>query len=218
MPEPGAAVEALEASGQGYRSGARTVPESWHQPRFPVSPRVPVPLPLPLPMSDPDPRDLRWTGEEAERLLRELEETDASHPPPGSASERRRSRDRRPARRGRASSCLLTLVSMGAAVVGLLYVAPWMSEFLDGAGVPLSYRSSCGSRSSPGGAWWPVLGPADPEVVATVRRRYCGDAFINASGVLQVASFRSPQEAEAFARRLGREIGVPFRTGRSPGP
>jgi serine/threonine-protein kinase len=78
---------------------------------------------------------------------------------------------------------------------------------------PLTYQSSCGSLSSSSGEWWPVLGPAKDDLLENVRSRYCGDAYVNANGYLQVASFNSPSEAEQFVERLSIATGASFRMG-----
>lgn len=77
----------------------------------------------------------------------------------------------------------------------------------------LTYQSSCGSSSSSSGEWWPVLGPANDDLFQIVRSRYCGDAFINANGYLQVASFNSPSEADKFVQRLSIATRAAFRRG-----
>lgn len=80
----------------------------------------------------------------------------------------------------------------------------------------LSWQSSCGSPPVSGSSWWPVLGPAD--ALETVRRRYCGDAYLTAEGASQVASFSSFEEATAFAQRLADASGYSFRVGQPRTP
>ena len=77
----------------------------------------------------------------------------------------------------------------------------------------LSYNASCGSPDSTTGRWWPVLGAADPSLLSTVRSRFCGDAFLNVEGALQVASFGSREDAEAFRARIEQATGQTFRVG-----
>jgi hypothetical protein len=144
--------------------------------------------------------EIERTGREAERLLEALES------PP---SRRRRS--------GRRRSAWLAwlLIAVPLALLGL----PALREAVGrGAAVlapaPLRHRASCGSSDSADGVWWPVLGPADPSLLRRVRQDYCGDAYINGQGHLQVASFARRDEAERFARRLSAATGAPFRSGR----
>ena len=58
-----------------------------------------------------------------------------------------------------------------------------------------------------------MLGAADPSLLSTVRSRFCGDAYINVEGELQVASFGSWEDAEAFRVRIEQATGQTFRVG-----
>ena len=71
----------------------------------------------------------------------------------------------------------------------------------------LGYSASCGSTISASGRWWPVRGGGKGSLFTTVRSRYCGDAFINATGALQAASFGSWEEADAFKMRIEEATG-----------
>jgi len=78
----------------------------------------------------------------------------------------------------------------------------------------ISYASSCGSsKSYRGQIWWPVLGRNDLALLRKIRKNYCGDAYINASGHLQLASFTSRSEAETFKKTLEGVTGERFRVG-----
>ena len=77
----------------------------------------------------------------------------------------------------------------------------------------LGYSASCGSTISASGRWWPVLGGGEGSLLTTVKSRYCGDAFINATGALQAASFGSWEEADAFKTRIEQATGESFRVG-----
>ncbi|URR34957.1 serine/threonine protein kinase [Thermosynechococcus sp. HN-54] len=74
----------------------------------------------------------------------------------------------------------------------------------------LSWQPACGSSYAPNAYWWPVRGPSS--ALDLVKERYCGDAII-INGQTQVASFRSQEEAEAFANSLSQESGYPFYVG-----
>ena len=78
---------------------------------------------------------------------------------------------------------------------------------------PLRYSKSCGSPPGAGKRWWPVLGRPNRQLLQTIRNRYCGDAYINEEGSLQVASFDSLEGAERFRRRLQKSTGAAFRVG-----
>lgn len=72
----------------------------------------------------------------------------------------------------------------------------------------LSYRSSCGDPFTNGKTWYSVVGYSDS--LSTVKNRYCGDALINKSGNVQVASFTSHSRAENFANQLESSTGMDF--------
>lgn len=77
--------------------------------------------------------------------------------------------------------------------------------------VALSWQPSCGSPPVNGGTWWPVLGPA--EALEAVRGRFCGDAYVNANGSMQTASFSNIDDATTFAQKLSEASGYSFRVG-----
>lgn len=80
---------------------------------------------------------------------------------------------------------------------------------------PLVFARSCGSPASQTSKkWWPVLGPADPDLLREVKINYCGDAYITENNALQVASFTSWEGADAFAKRIERATNRRFRVGR----
>ena len=74
-----------------------------------------------------------------------------------------------------------------------------------------------GSTSSASGQWWPVLGPANARLVSTIKTDYCGDAYINEQGALQIASFSTENAARDFAAQISRATGANFRVGQSRG-
>jgi hypothetical protein len=65
---------------------------------------------------------------------------------------------------------------------------------------------------------WPVLTEYDLVLLQVVRRSYCGDAYKNSNGALQVASFISEQKAQNFAQLLSVATGKPFRVGQRNSP
>jgi hypothetical protein len=58
-----------------------------------------------------------------------------------------------------------------------------------------------------------VLGPPNQELLNKVSSQYCGDAFINDNGYLQVASFDNEAEALSFVTRISAATGTSFRVG-----
>ena len=83
----------------------------------------------------------------------------------------------------------------------------------------LSYQASCGSQSNENSPfWWPVLAEYDSALLQEVRRSYCGDAYKNTRGDLQVASFTSLQKAQNFAQLLSEATGRSFRVGQRSAP
>lgn len=168
--------------------------------------------------------DVRLTGQEASRLLDALEQDAVddsvfnskpydSGPPDSVSSGLQTAENSRPEG---SSGCGLVLFCLGLMVgSGLLLalVVNGLNGSLSPDNAELGYQASCGSRSSPSGRWWPVLGTADRSLLSTVRDSYCGDAYINEDGVLQVASFATEDEARAFAEQLSRATGSGFRVG-----
>ena len=83
----------------------------------------------------------------------------------------------------------------------------------------LAYQVSCGSKANLNNPWlWTVLAEYDLVVLQVVRRSYCGDAYKNSNGALQVASFISEQKAQIFAQLLSEATGKPFRVGQRISP
>lgn len=164
--------------------------------------------------------DIRSTGEEAERWLEALE---SDYLPSISDTEPVSNNDTTTQTlitRNEAHPALLILI-----LVILLSPLILLAVYLNvGSGSPsnsttttttIPYAASCGSTASASGRWWPVLGGGDRSLLRTVRNRYCGDAFINATGALQVASFGSLEEAEAFKARIEEATGESsFRVGK----
>lgn len=72
----------------------------------------------------------------------------------------------------------------------------------------VDYASDGGAPPQQGETWWPVVGPA--EALAASREHCRGDAFSNASGNVQVASFRDRSTAAAFAEQLTRDNSHPY--------
>ena len=167
--------------------------------------------------------DVRQTGEEASRWLDALErDASAADPAKEIRSEPLASVPSSPPSTGssNAAGCLGALFFLGLTLgFGVLVVS-----VLDSNGVltsndtdELEFRPSCGSRSSASGQWWPVLGPANARLVSTIKTDYCGDAYINEQGALQIASFSTENAAKDFAAQISRATGANFRVGQSRG-
>ena len=72
----------------------------------------------------------------------------------------------------------------------------------------VDYGSSDGPPPQAGETWWPVVGPGE---ALDASRQHCrGDAFINGSGNVQIASFRDRGTAEAFAQQLTSDNSHPY--------
>lgn len=168
--------------------------------------------------SDQPLQDIRSTGEEAERLLKALESnlpptpTDARpaepvfHQPIGPETSSEKDQ----------VNPALVLLILAILFSPLILLAVYQSSGRRSSpplSAPLGYSSSCGSASSATGRWWPVLGAADSSLLSTIRSRFCADAYINAEGAMQVASFGSWEAAESFRVRLEQATGQPFRVG-----
>ena len=78
--------------------------------------------------------------------------------------------------------------------------APWQTC--------VDYPSEEAATPAPGATWWPVVGPA--EALAASRQQCRGEAFSNASGNVQVASFRDRNTAAAFAQQLTNDRSHPY--------
>ena len=169
-------------------------------------------------------RDIRDTGDEAERLLRSLEESDAqklqeiqptssltpiseSNPWEASSGQGQAKGNAHP---GLVILIILLLSTPVIAVVWLGRVPPRTTTSVPA----LSYRKSCGSTYSASGRWWPVLGPSSRGVLARVKQNFCGDAYFNEEGSVQVASFGTRLAAQKFRDRLTDAMDVQFRVGR----
>lgn len=177
-------------------------------------------------MSDSDQslQDIRSTGEEAERWLEAMESDQLPSLPDAEPAETVFHAPTRPENVSEKDQAHPALVLLILAILFSPLVL--LAVYLSGGGrsspslpAPLGYSASCGSQSSSTGRWWPVLGAADPSLLSIILSRYCGDAYINAQGALQVASFGSWEEADAFRARIEAATGQSFRVGqgRLPG-
>ena len=115
---------------------------------------------------------------------------------------------------------LVLAVAVGFAIRGGVGNAPPNEAVQDRPpSARLSYQASCGSQSNENSPfWWPVLAEYDPALLQVVRRSYCGDAYKNTRGDLQVASFTSLQKAQNFAQLLSEATGRSFRVGQRYAP
>ena len=175
-------------------------------------------------MSEPpsDLSDIRQTGDDAERLLRSLDQTDRgehaqissvqsgdipSNPTDGDDASQADREDR--------SAHPLLIVLIVAIILAPVIVLLWSGSRPSGVAreAALRWQPSCGSSSSPSGRWWPVLGPSSRSVLNRVKRNYCGDAYLNAGGSVQVASFGTREAAERFRDRISEASGLYFRVG-----
>ena len=166
--------------------------------------------------------DLRQTGEEASRWLDALDR-DASSAAP--------SKESRPNPVASVNSSPPPTESSKAGCRGALFFFGLMLGFgvliasvqdnnrllTSNDTVKLEFRPSCGSSSSTSGQWWPVLGPANAHLISTIKTDYCGDAYINEQGALQIASFSKEKDARDFAAQISRATGANFRVGHSHG-
>jgi serine/threonine protein kinase, bacterial len=78
--------------------------------------------------------------------------------------------------------------------------------------------ATCGDRGDRGLSWYPVfINHAD---LGQVQRDYCQDAIAktrdDGTPAVQVASFTERSKAEAFAKKVGGDVGQPYQTGPSP--
>ncbi len=169
-------------------------------------------------------QDIRSTGEAAERWLEALESDQL--PSPNNAEHEVRVSDSY-VRQGTISAQdqahpALILLILATLITPLILLAVYQGSgrrsSSSASNTSLSYTASCGSITSSSGRWWPVLGGADSSLLATVRGRYCGDAYINAQGSLQVASFGTWQEADAFREQIEQASGESFWVGRESVP
>ena len=167
--------------------------------------------------------DVRQTGEEASRWLDALErDASADVPAKEIRSETVASVPHSPSSKGssNAAGCWSALVFFGLMLgFGVLIASVLESNGLSTSNdtVELEFRPSCGSSSSASGEWWPVLGPANANLISKIKTDYCGDAYINEQGALQIASFSTENEARDFAAQINRATGANFRVGQSRG-
>ncbi|MFM7312553.1 MAG: hypothetical protein ACKO0M_05195, partial [Cyanobium sp.] len=66
-----------------------------------------------------------------------------------------------------------------------------------------------GAPPQPGETWWPVVGP--PDALEAARQHCRADAFVNRSGNVQIASFRSLEIASRFVEQLNQDGSIPYR-------
>lgn len=170
---------------------------------------------------------LRSTAEEADRFLQSFDEDSSqieafssttspvkSDPPEDISSDGDRSLQAKASGNHSAHPALVLLI-IAILLSPVLMLLVWQnSEQSAVETLPaLRYASSCGSPPGGGKRWWPVLGPADRNLLRTIRNQYCGDAFITVDGALQAASFDSWQGAERFRQQLQQSTGAAFRVG-----
>lgn len=164
-------------------------------------------------------KDISSTGDEAQRWLDALE-SDQTHSPtdaePVVPITHSQAQTESFASKDQAHPALI-LVIIVVLISPLILLAAYQSGRGSSSSSPtptlLGYNASCGSPDSSTGRWWPVLGAADPSLLSTVRSHFCGDAYINLEGALQVASFGSWEDAEAFRARIEQATGQTFRVG-----
>lgn len=166
--------------------------------------------------------DVRQTGEEASRWLDALESDASATAPdqeiPSNAVASVPSSP--PSTESSKAGCRRSLLFFGL----ILGLAVLIASGLDNNGlltsndtIKLRFRQSCGSSSSASGKWWPVLGPANQRLISTIKTDYCGDAYINEQGALQIASFSTEKDAREFVAQINRATGANFRVGQSRG-
>ena len=174
--------------------------------------------------SDQPLEDIRSTGDEAKRWLEALESDQLPSPKKATPAEPiTQSYTEWPTERAKnQANPALVLLILAALFSPLILLAVYQSGGGRTSSVSssnsLGYSASCGSSSSSSGRWWPVLGGADGSLLNSVRSRYCGDAYINTQGVLQVASFGTWEEADAFRIRIEEATGRTFRVGQGTVP
>ena len=72
----------------------------------------------------------------------------------------------------------------------------------------IDYSSDSGPPPQAGETWWPVVGPGG--ALQDARQHCRSDAFTNASGNVQIASFRDQATAAAFAQQLSSDNSHPY--------
>lgn len=177
--------------------------------------------------SQDDLDSLRSTGAEADRFLKSLEadQARADQSPVDHKPVQLQPVQSQPVVSTQHASDSYTEQDQGNPGIGLLIIAIFITPLLlvwffqTSSQEPVSstpslrYSRSCGSPPGTGKRWWPVLGRANRQLLQTIRNRYCGDAYINEEGALQVASFDSWNGAESFRLRLEAATGSSFRVG-----
>lgn len=171
-------------------------------------------------------KDIRSTGDEAQRWLELLdsESTPQAKEPQAAQAEPDSETSQKSTSENDQTHPALVLLILAILFSPLILLAVNQSgrggrsssllDTLPSSRAALVYRSSCGSTTSASGYWWPVLGGTDHSLLLTVRNHYCGDAFVNAEGFLQVASFGSWKEADNFRSRIEQATGKSFRVGK----
>ncbi len=86
--------------------------------------------------------------------------------------------------------------------------------------LPNTAEATCGDSGSNAQNWYPVfMNHAD---LADVRRQYCQDAIAktrdDGTPAVQVASFTDHKRADAFAQKVGGDVGLPYKIATSPTP
>jgi hypothetical protein len=170
-------------------------------------------------------KDIRSTGDEAQRWLELLdsESTPQAKEPQAAQAEPDSETSQKSAPASDQTHPALVLLILAILFSPLILLAVNQSgrggrSSSSSSRAALAYKPSCGSTTSASGYWWPVLGGTDRSLLLTVRNQYCGDAFINAEGFLQVASFGSWKEADMFRSRIEQATGKSFRVGESSLP
>ena len=167
--------------------------------------------------------DVRQTGEEASRWLDTLErDTSPAAPAKEIRSEPVASVPSSSPSTGssNAAGCWGALLFFGLILGFAVLIASVLDSnepLTSNDTVELEFRPSCGSSSSASGKWWPVLGPANTSLVSKIKTDYCGDAYINEQGALQIASFSTEKGAKDFAALISHVTGSNFRVGQSRG-
>ena len=160
---------------------------------------------------------LRSTGAEADRFLKSLEADQAhtqqkpAHPHPAESIQQEYTPNVLQEQENRGIGMPIIIFLMSS--LFLVWLLQMNSQESVSPASPLRFSRSCGSPPGAGKRWWPVLGRANRQLLQSIRTSYCGDAYINEQGALQVASFDSWNGAEAFRLRLEAATGTSFRVG-----
>jgi len=80
--------------------------------------------------------------------------------------------------------------------------------------------ATCGDQDGRGLSWYPVF--INNANLGQIQRDYCQDAIAktrdDGTPTVQVASFTERSKAEAFAKKVGGDVGQPYQMGSSPSP